>query len=495
MNKNFEALSKQLNDLLLNLLGYKHLINPYFRISKGTPEQTKKYFLLVSNIPRPVIMVWTVISIPLILLKFCIFLVMSVLFFRQNHSFHKKIKNTQVVFLSHGTKGNLLCAEKDTFFDLIPEVLQKTTSLKCTILYTNQNLFRFKTNNKMLSMKNTQLTHILLPKFLPLSEHVKYFSTTISFAIRTLILAMRRYFDSPGISRILICSITWYFSRATYSNFLLLNRIVEIHKRNNTSSMFLTFEGHSYEQLIVDGLANNNLETKLWFYQHSPIVPSHFGVKSFLTHSKSHITVLTTGIIYMDYFETFSKNPEYKVFGTSKSSYLRTEYINEKMNKTIYAPEGTNYATKEFIHLIGEIINETTEHMHVLRLHPDVNLNLSLKLKIARLKKHDNFCISSTNLHSDLMNANFLVYRSSAVGIESLKYDLLPIFYANSDFYGLNVLFPNTKAYCNVTNSSELINTLNSNKNILSKSERKYLFDLYFSNIDYNSFKALLLEA
>ena len=289
MNQNFEELSKQFEDLLQNFLGYKHLINPFFRISKGTPEQTKKYFLLTSNIPRAAIMVWTFISIPLILLKFSMFIVMSFVFSRQNRIFQKKINNTQVLFLSHGTKGNLICSEKDTFFDLMPEVLQKLTNFKCAILYTNQDLFRFKTNNKMLGMKNKELAHILLPKFLPTGEYLKYISTTISFARRALILAIRRYFDSPDVSRILLCSLTWYFSRATYSNVLLLNRITEIQKHNDTSSIFLTFEGHSFEQLIVDGVVDQNLKTKIWFYQHSPIVPSHFGVKSFLNNCNSNI--------------------------------------------------------------------------------------------------------------------------------------------------------------------------------------------------------------
>ena len=92
------------------------------------------------------------------------------------------------------------------------------------------------------------------------------------------------------------------------------------------------------------------------------------------------------------------------------------------------------------------------------------------------------------------MTANFLVYRSSAVGIESLKYDLLPIFYADPDLYDLNVLFSNDKSYCNAENLNELINILNANKKILPKFERKSLFDLYFSDINYNNFRDTFLE-
>jgi hypothetical protein len=241
-------------------------------------------------------------------------------------------------------------------------------------------------------------------------------------------------------------------------------------------------------------LAGQKLKTKIWLYQHSPIVPSHFGVKSFLTNSNSNITVLTTGNFYLNYFKSFSKNANYKIFGTSKSKYLITEGINKEINKIVYAPEGTNHATKAFIDLIENINKKTTEHIHVLRLHPDVNLSLSLRLKIAQLKKYNNFHVSTTNLHSDLVTANFLVYRSSAVGIESLKYDLLPIFYADPDLIGLNVLFSNAKVYCNAENFNELISILNADKKILPKSERKALFDLYFSEINYNNFRDIFLE-
>ena len=80
------------------------------------------------------------------------------------------------------------------------------------------------------------------------------------------------------------------------------------------------------------------------------------------------------------------------------------------------------------------------------------------------------------------------------MGIESLKYDLLPIFYADPDLYGLNVLFSNTEAYRNAKNSKELINILNANQEILPELERKSIFDLYFSEIDYNNFRNTFLE-
>lgn len=485
MIQDYEVLSEKLDALLQTSLGTKHLINPYFRISKGTPEQTGKYFLLNSNIPRPALLVGNLLSIPLNIFRLSLTLMLSLVLFRQNSIFKQKIENTEVLFLSHGTKGNLLNREKDTFFDLMPQNLQSQKNLRCSVLYTNQNLFRFRIDNRLLDHKNKELKHILLPKFLRFTEHAKYVFTTGNFALRASLLSFRYYFEKPDLSRILICSIPWYFSRATYSNYSLLNMVKEVQKKNNLNAIFLTFEGHSFEQLIVDGLNEDSQKTKILFYQHSPIVSLHYGIRYFLIQLKSKIIVLTTGVFYSEYFQSLSKLPSYKVIGTNKSKLSADKGKIEAANKIIYAPEGTNFATKDFVDLIKYIIKDSPAYSHFLRLHPDIKLNLRLKLELIRLRKYNNFSISSNDLESDLTTANYLVYRSSAVGIESLKYDLLPIFYAEAKYSRLNVLISNTASYYKAQNPNEVLVILKSSHNMLSKDQRLDLFNSYFSRIDY----------
>jgi hypothetical protein len=495
MIQDFEILSKALDNILVNSLGNKYLINSYFRISKVTPEQTQKYSLLYSKIPTIVLLVWSLASIPLNVFKFLLTLTLSVIFFKQNSSFKQKIGNTQVVFLTHGTKSNLLDAKKDNYFNLLPNNFQNSKKVKCTLFYTNQSNFRFKRNSKLLDQKNPELTHILLPKFLPAGEHGKYILMVGFQAIRVLKLGLRNYLKNPDTSRILLCSIPWYFSRATYTNFLLLNRLKETQRKNAISSLFLTFEGHSYEQLLVDKIQESGEKTKIFLYQHSPIVPLHCGIKTFLGQCKSDLTVLTTGVFYSKYFQSISTIPSYKVIGTYKSSPHVIYENAKKSNKIVYAPEGTNFATKEFADLIKYIIKDSPEYSHFLRLHPDIKLNLRLKLKLRLLEKYDNFFISGNDLESDLTSAKYLVYRSSAVGIESLKHDLLPIFYAEEKFSGLNVLISNTTVYCKAQNPSEVLNILKSCQNKLSKDQRSDLFNSYFSSIDYKNFRETISKS
>jgi hypothetical protein len=487
MIQDFEALSQQFEALLNGRLGNKHLINPFFRISKGTPEQTKKYFLLNSRIPRPAILAWNLFLIPIILLKLSAILFLSLIFTKQNLNFEQKKENTQVLFLSHGTTGNLLKTKEDSFFGLLPNYLADQRKLRCTILYTNQDMFKYKKNNELLNHKNLNFDHILLPKFLPFHDNFKYFLSTSRFALSALTFGLKCYSSNPKASRILISSISSYFGRPTYSNYLLLNSVKHLKNNRNFNSLFLTFEGHSFEQVIVEEMLSLPSKTEIFLYQHSPIVPFHFGVKSFLKNSSSSVTILTTGSFYTEYFKAISKLPKYIMLGTNKGSSLWINSVHLKQKKIVYAPEGTNHATSEFINLITEAVHKSIEFTHVLRLHPDLKLKKYLKLKLFCLRKLNNFVVSKSNLHSDLINAQYLVFRSSAVGIESLKFNSTPIFYADHRLSGLNILHASDKICLSAANPNELVTILKLGNRISFDASTQALIKNYFSDVNYKN--------
>ena len=255
--------------------------------------------------------------------------------------------------------------------------------------------------------------------------------------------------------------------------------------KNPITSIFLTFEGHSFEQLVIDEVSRSNKHINIHLYQHSPIVPLHYGVTSFLNHCKFEVNVLVSGTFYEEYLRSISNVPRYILFGTSKSVLRGVEKNVINTKKIVYAPESTNFATQEFIKLIKDIIKNSMDYTHILRLHPDYKLSFKLRQKLLSLKKYKNFIISNSNLHLDLLGANYLVYRSSAVGIESLNYDLIPIFYTDPKLYGLNVLFSNTAAYYTVKDSTEAIDLLKSTQDKMPDLHKIALANSYFSAIDY----------
>ena len=158
-----------------------------------------------------------------------------------------------------------------------------------------------------------------------------------------------------------------------------------------------------------------------------------------------------------------------------------------KEKKIVYAPEGTNLATSEFINLISDIAHKSIEFTHVLRLHPDIKLNNYSRLKLFRLRKLNNFVISNSNLNSDLVNAEYLVFRSSAVGIESLKYRSTPIFYADKRLNGLNVLYASDKICMSAENPNELVTILKLGLKRAPERSTEVLVKNYFSEINYKN--------
>ena len=146
MKINFKELSENLENILIENLGTEFLVNPFFRISKATPEQMYPYFMVMRNLPRPVILLAILIQIPWYALKLAIGLTLSISFNHQYRGFDCNSHQRKNLFLSHGTPGNLTDQKKDRFFDVLPAKISIHGQVPCTVVYTNQSNFRYKKN-------------------------------------------------------------------------------------------------------------------------------------------------------------------------------------------------------------------------------------------------------------------------------------------------------------------------------------------------------------
>ena len=75
-----------------------------------------------------------------------------------------------------------------------------------------------------------------------------------------------------------------------------------------------------------------------------------------------------------------------------------------------------------------------------LRLHPNLSANFRIRSYIKKLQAQNNFCLSINTLYEDLNTSDAVFYRSSAVGIEALRFKTYPIFYGDALQKGLDVL-------------------------------------------------------
>ena len=484
MDLNFEELSDQLEELLHGTLGTHYLINSFYRISKATPEQTKIYFLLKHNIPRPIILFLNLIQIPLNLIKLICGLVLSLIFTYQYRVFKLKNRYQKILFLSHGTNGNISDPDRDRFFDLLPKEIIFQRQIPCTIIYTNQNIFGFQRNLNALKKKNIQVNHVFLPKFLQFKENLNFILFINILNLKCLYLGIKIYLNDPSNSRILLASLSTFFNRKTYTNYLLRERLRDFYQDKSVTSIFLTFEGHSFEQVLIDDALKNDKRLNIYLYQHSPIVPFHFGIKKHLQNLSGRTNILTTGKFYQDYFQSISNKPNFIVLGTNKIDNIISQSSSNR-NSILYVPEGTARATLDSIKLIRKLVFAVPEYEHVLRLHPDLKLTSRMKVLLTILNKSQNFALSDVSLADNLNSCRFLIYRSSAVGIQSLNYETVPIFYSQHHLDGLNVLFKYTEHFYVARNMIEVISLIRSEPVALSIEAKQLILEEMFTTIKY----------
>jgi hypothetical protein len=283
-------------------------------------------------------------------------------------------------------------------------------------------------------------------------------------------------------SALLISSYVTFYSRSTYNNYLLGQRIEDYCLKTFTKSIFMTFEGKSYEQYVTSRLQTNIPTLRIIFYQHSPIVFDQIGVVNFLRRNHKKIIILTTGRIYKNYFRRISKSPRYYVIGSQKAS-RKISSKETKQISVLFAPEGTNRATQDFTKLIFNLVKSYPRQKFIIRLHPNLKKSLATEYGLFKLRKYSNFIISKNSLGKDLATSKFVFYRSSAVGIEALKSKSIPVFYSGANQSELDALcFTNDVSVTmeSIKDFSKLL-TIN-NKNVYVR--RKY-FDALFSKLDY----------
>lgn len=121
--KNASNQIKKLQYILENCLDERFLINPYFRISKITPEQVKKYRWINSNLRPEIILILGIPRLVLNIASALAHIVLSVLF---NHQYATMLKSRKLVnSLFYLTQLLEIWAVKK----------RTSTSLKCLTIY------------------------------------------------------------------------------------------------------------------------------------------------------------------------------------------------------------------------------------------------------------------------------------------------------------------------------------------------------------------------
>lgn len=491
MNISSKDIANNLADIFEKLGHYNYLTNPFLRISKPTPEQMKKYQFINTKFPRVIVFIQFITLFPINFIKVLFFTLFSIIFYYQYKQYNYESNEKEILFLSHSIGENITRVDGDQFFSDMPENLQKKNKKVC-IIYTNHNRIGYHKNSKLLKLKSGAVDRYLIPKFLKPSENINYLRLIIPASIRCLFYGLQKLLSSPLESVLLIkCSITFY-SRATYANFLVGQRVQEFCTKNDVNTLVITFEGHSYEQYITEKIYNSKLITNVVLYQHSPIIPDHFGVRNFLKSNTLDLSILITGRVYEKVFRSISNIPKYDLIGSSKANTNFIESTNSVKTRVLFAPEGTGPATISFLKLINYLCSVNSELLFSIRLHPNLKRNIAVNFLIKKLETKSNFHLSTSSLSEDLKKSKFVFYRSSAVGVQALMSCATPVFYGSLNEQGLNVLGNYSAIFPITINPNGVAKYLKTEPLYISKHERIRLFDEIFSKINYEKLYSVL---
>ena len=484
-------IAKKLEDIFKELNVDDYHVNPFFRISKATPEQMKKYQFTHSKFPRSTVLIYSLFSIPINIIKLCIYLFCSVIFSHQYKTYNYETHKSKILFLSHAIGANITKVDGDQFFALMPENLHKKNQ-KVSILYTNHNLTSYRKNSKLLKLKGSEIDRHLIPKFLKPHENMDYLRLIIPASVRCFFHGLQNLLSNPIDSILLIKSSTTFYNRSTYSNYLVCQRVQKYCIKNDVNTLIMTFEGHSYEQYTLQKINKSQSKLSFILYQHSPIVADHFGVEYFLKTNSRDFIVLTTGLFYEKLLKSFSDIPKYQILGSSKADTNFIDSVENLKTQVLFAPEGTTAATISFLKLINYLCSLNPELLFSIRLHPNLKRNLIVNFLVKKLDTKGNFRVSTYSLSEDLKKSKFVFYRSSAVGVEALMSYAFPVFYGDSTNQGLNVLGNHLIVFPIVTNLKDASHYLKTEPSFVLKDQRVQLFDEIFSKIDYEKLYSVL---
>jgi len=486
MKKNYRYISDEIDHLTKNVLNAKYLINPFFRVSKTTPEQTKIYQIIKNNHSFSYHIIYSTVFLIGNLVKTLIYFLMSFIMIYQYCFIPRSRKKTDYIFLTHAVGANIGLNQTDQYFALMPQFL-KEQKYNVAMFYMNHNKFGYLKNYYKLKTKNAGIETYLCPKFMLPHENAEFLFQSVTRAMNCLRIGLKNIRKEPNQSKILITAIPHFFSRGAYNNYLLKKRCLAIQKRNKPKYFVFTFEGYSYEQYVFDALSESKSECFGIFYQHSPVVPGHLGLIYFLQGLNSKVQIMVTGTIYKSYFESFSSPSAIKVVGSQKSQKEKSKLLAPNKDTLLFVPEGTKQATLEFINLIKELIDNKLPNKIVLRLHPNLQSSFRIRNHLQKLYNYPNFCVSQSDLSADLEKSLFVFFRSSAVGVEALLSGAYLVFYAKSNEPDINPLSLIDDLNLYASNASEVLNLLKTNHKEINTQERSQIFNRFFAELNYSN--------
>jgi hypothetical protein len=404
-----------------------HSYNPFLRISKPTKSKLVGY---EKNRFNSIFYRFTIFKLffPIIAVRH---VVTNVIYNLAAMALHRrpvsKTKKVDVVFLSHLTNRNV-SFQTDTFFGDLPKELKKL-EMKMAIIYSNQSRKLPSSLLKKIEEKNNTVVSKYL-KWRDLIFFIQCAMNSIKFTLGRVKNNPRKYSEEEFL---IVKAMISFLSREAMMNFNLIEKTKNAIAKYQPRYVFLTAEGHVYENSIYLNCKADAAVRKVFMVQNSPIVASQFGFFDFIKQNQDKLTFLVQGTSYMNMILELNDSVEVINIG-KKSMVLRDARSISRQRKLLLIPDGDKLNIKYQLSLTNYLFKEVCSNISI-SLHPDTNIGFFnlVRIKYLRRKGLVKELLSNIN-QEDLQQFSIIVYTSSSLAIQSLSWGKELIHVSESEY-------------------------------------------------------------
>ncbi len=464
--KNYSYLCKELNALFKEVAS-RDLLIPCLQSVNIIKENSQYYLKSYLFLNSKFFLIKILSNLILNFLKFLIIFISSIIsniFFKQ---IIKKKKN-EIVFLSHGFSKN----KNDVYFKHIKKFYKKKNILT---IYINQiNTF------KVLNRRDNYIYGSNLK--------IMQFICILKLMSENFIYVLFKMFKSDLRKKNYLYLLSNVFSPTSLYNFIIAHETIEILKRSNSKYLFFTFEGFVYEKYLI------HLINKDKTMQISTVGYQHTGLSLY----NNSVLKLSTKKFIPNYILTISKRDAIRI--NHELNFKNTINIGKKINDDNFRKKTSNWRLKsgknikclilyednflEINSLLRDLKSLVSKIEFTIRPHPLFEKSLNQIKNLNQLK----ITSPSKNINIDLLKHNIIIYKSSSLVFEAIKYGLLPL-RLRSVYFDENPL--NGIIKNNEINDLSFIKNLNKIIKLNPKNKIDNMVEKIYNNLEISSLKKI----
>ena len=465
--------------------------NSFLHVIREHPIFLKKYEPIYnSNAFRFYFFIFTQVFKSFIIIFYKFFEAIYRIYFLRDIVKKNKI-DYQNIFISHFLSEKFLEHKNDFYFYDLPNKIfdSKKSSL---ILYINfTSLSSSKAKKKWL---NNKVPSILLPKYLPV-----YLELKLRFLMfkESLSILKIKSFSTLDMRVKVYASVASLFS-STLNNYRLAFLVQSFVKKNGTSRIFTTYEGHPWERLIFGMARKNNSQVNCIGYQHAIIFRKQHSIRRKLSNIFEPNFIMCSGEHSFKKLKEINYLPSKRlfIFGSNRGNYkkiIKLAVESKTRDTFLMLPEGDLVECIPMAKFTIDLALRYPKFKFIIRFHPITKIKKVIKHCPKIFQGIPNIEISNLSFDEDLLRSHCAVYRGSTTIIKAIEFGLIPLYYKISDEISIDPLFEikYPKISVSTPEDIQILDKISDKQHIIN--QRKFIeyVKRFFSPIDYDTISKL----